>query len=121
MDDFLTGKDIAGQAMLWGGSLTAGIGGLFSAISAEGVSGGLVTAGGIAVVAYGLVSAGRDRATKRAFEREQQAYDRLDAEIMEHQKCKAENAALVVQVAAMEAKLKIQDALIAAQQQKGAT
>lgn len=103
MDEFLSGK--LSDVPLWGGIALASIGSLFGAMTAEGVSGGMVAAGGVAVVAYGLWSASRDRATKRAFEREQLAYDRLDETIAELEACKLSKIQLQAKVKALEAML----------------
>ena len=94
---------IAGTITLWHGIILAGIGSIIAAITAEGLSGTLVAAGGIAIVAYGLWSAGRDKVVQGALRRESDADKRLDYALADLESCQTDRARLRVRIAELEA------------------
>lgn len=95
--------EVAGTTTLWHGIMLAGIGSLIAAITAEGLSGTLVAAGGIAIVAYGLWSAGRDKVVQGALKRESDADRRLTHALSELEQCQTDRIKLRVRIVELEA------------------
>lgn len=82
---------------------TGALGGLWAAATIDGASGTLVAVGGVAVVAYGIWCASRERVTQDAYRRERQAVQRLDEMASELETVKLERAMLKARVAYCEA------------------
>ncbi len=82
------------HAPLWAGIALAGFGSLLSMVKAvmtpEGVSGGLVAAGGVAVVVYGLYSGAQSKAAKRAEDERDRAMAKRDKAVEELETAKVE-------------------------------
>ena len=87
-------KIIIGGKLVWGGITLAGIGSILATITGEGLSGTLVAVGGVAVVAYGVWSAMREKIVKDAMTREEAAHERAGKTLVDLEDCRATVARL---------------------------
>jgi len=85
------------------GITIAAVGVIVGTITAEAISGILVAAGGVAIVGYGLWSAGRDKVVKDALRRESEAYAQLESLRDRLEESEIERTKLAVKCAGLEA------------------
>ncbi len=94
--NFMSDESSGSQLPLWIGTGLAGIGAaippLKAVMTAERVSGGLVAAGGIAVVVYGLWSGARERVVRKAREERDKAIEELEKQNVELYRLRAKVA-----------------------------
>ena len=94
--------------LAWPGAALAflgGMGGFFSFITVEAVSGILVGVGGVMVFVWGLWSGAKEKAAQNAYRREQEAIMRYDELVRQMVPIKDRNAELEFQVKRLRARV----------------